>query len=410
MINCSVYIFGDLGGGHTQFPDDYARDIFEQFRRQEFHQQRSYKSQMAIHRNGNLMYYGYIRKLEKNSQYIGFCILLNGAMFTTVHRLFPLFENAVEKMILMGQIIGFDESGSFVPMVDKLSDEPQEVISLADMIRRGVDKMEAKTKPLPPVNYAVSKTEKTFFSMEASDKEVVEASVKYSFIYVYKDKQYETPALRGYESTIKTLSKEKKNLVSRYNELEHRYNELNRQKKQYRNVVILCVILVLCGVGLYFLKDSLDSTKLSLGVSQRQNAQKQKKITQLNDSLGGLRANVCDLTSSLASEKYKCEETARKLRFLKEFVSKQQPLIIKNTSFDFSTGRLSFDYYGLCNKEITLKVKAYSESSTCSNWTTLNIWEGEHSSSIYVNNSLVRSEWYSFELMLGDKIIGRGRH
>lgn len=163
MINCSVYIFGDLGCGHTQFPDDYARDIFEQFRRQEFHQQRSYKSQMAIHRNGNLMYYGYVRKLENNSQYIGFCILLNGAMFTTVHRLFPLFENAVEKMILMGEIIGFDESGSFVPMVDKLSDEPQEVISLADMIRRGVDKMEAKTKPLPPVNYAVSYRESTYF-------------------------------------------------------------------------------------------------------------------------------------------------------------------------------------------------------------------------------------------------------
>ena len=117
--------------------------------------------------------------------------------------------------------------------------------------------------------------------MEASDKEVVEASVKYSFIYVYKDKQYETPALRGYESTIKTLSKEKKNLVSRYNELEHRYNELNRQKKQYRNVVILCVILVLCGVGLYFLKDSLDSTKITSGVSQRQNAQKQKKSHSL---------------------------------------------------------------------------------------------------------------------------------
>ena len=31
------------------------------------------------------------------------------------------------------------------------------------MIRRGVDKMEAKTKPLPPVNYAVSKTEKDVF-------------------------------------------------------------------------------------------------------------------------------------------------------------------------------------------------------------------------------------------------------
>ena len=356
------------------------------------------------------MYYGYVRKLKKNSQYIGFCILLNGAMFTTVHRLFPLFENAVEKMILMGQIIGFDESGSFVPMLDKLSDEPQEVISLADMIRRKVDKMEAKTKPLPPVNYAVCKTEKTFFSMEASDSEVVEASVKYSFVYVGKDKQYDTPALRYQASTIQTLYKEKNDLLSRYHQLELRYNNLNRQKKQYRNVVILCLVLALCGVGLYFLKDSLDSTKLSLGVSQRQNAQMQKKITQLNDSLGGLRANVRDLTSSLASEKYKCGETERKLRFLKEFVSKQQPLIIKNTSFDFSTGRLSFDYYGLCNKEITLKVKAYSELSTCSNWTTLNIWEGEHSSSIYVNNSLVRSEWYSFELMLGDKIIGRGRH
>ncbi len=45
------------------------KEIYQNF----FAQARS-KSQIVIHRDKELMYYGYIRQLDKYSQYIGFCV------------------------------------------------------------------------------------------------------------------------------------------------------------------------------------------------------------------------------------------------------------------------------------------------------------------------------------------------
>ena len=88
MINSSIYIFGNFDGGYTQYPDNYAKNIYQKY----FVQSPS-KSQIIIHRENDLMYYGYVRKLDNNSQYIGFCVLLNGSMFSNISILFSIFEN-----------------------------------------------------------------------------------------------------------------------------------------------------------------------------------------------------------------------------------------------------------------------------------------------------------------------------
>ena len=60
MVNSSIYIFGSFDNGYTQYPDNYAKEIYQNF----FAQARS-KSQIVIHRDKELMYYGYIRQLDK---------------------------------------------------------------------------------------------------------------------------------------------------------------------------------------------------------------------------------------------------------------------------------------------------------------------------------------------------------
>ena len=72
-MNNSVYVFGNLGVGYTQYPEGYAQEIFYKF-----FEQSSARSQIVIHREKNLMYYGYVRKLDVPERYIGFCALLNG--------------------------------------------------------------------------------------------------------------------------------------------------------------------------------------------------------------------------------------------------------------------------------------------------------------------------------------------
>jgi len=86
-MNATVYLFGNFNSGYTQYPDDYTSDIFGKF-----HSNAKSTTQIAIHRNGNLMYYGYIRKLEQD-RYLGLCVVLNGLMLTRIDGLFSLFEN-----------------------------------------------------------------------------------------------------------------------------------------------------------------------------------------------------------------------------------------------------------------------------------------------------------------------------
>ena len=84
--------------------------------------------------------------------------------------------------------------------------------------------------------------------------------------------------------------------------------------------------------------------------------------------------------------------------------------LFKSTSFNFNTGWLSFEYYGYYEKTITLGVRAFDGNYSHSNSTTFNVKKGHHASFIYLSNHLISSRRYSFELLIGNKIIGGDRH
>ncbi len=405
MVNSSIYIFGSFDNGYTQYPDNYAKEIYQEF----FAQARS-KSQIVIHRDKELMYYGYIRQLDKYSQYIGFCVLLNGMMLTNVSNLFTVFENAIAEMVSRGDIIAFNEQGDIISTTNSLANKLQEVNAITAIIRNGIDGMDSYTKSLPPVNYSISNTEKKIFAYSDSNDTIIDASCKYAYTYVAKDKGCDTASLSGYKGVIRKLHKEKDDLASEYGKLKNQYDKLNKQKKQYRNVIVLCLIVALCGIGLFFLNDTLNSTQQTLEQSQNENVKKSNTIRNLNSNISTLNGNISNLESSLALEQSKREEAESELNNLKSIYQEEQPLFIKSTSFNFNTGRLSFEYYGYYEKTITLGIRAFDGDYSYSNSTTLTVEKGHHSSSIYLSCNLSSSRWYSFELLIGNKIIGGDRH
>lgn len=405
MVNSSIYIFGTFDNGYTQYPDNYAKEIY-----QNFFAQASSKSQIVIHRDKELMYYGYIRQLDKYSQYIGFCVLLNGMMLTNVSNLFTVFENAIAEMVSRGDIIAFNEKGDIVSTTNSLANKLQEVNAVTAIIRNGIDGMKSYTKTLPPVNYSISNTEQKVFTYSAPNDTLVDASCKYAYTYVAKDKGCDTTSLSGYKGIIRKLHKEKDDLSFEYGKLKNQYNKLNEQKKQYRNVVILCAVVAVCGIGLFFLNDTLNSTQQTLEQSQSENVQKGETIQKLISNITVLNGNINDLESSLSLEQSKREEAEAELNALKNIYQEQQPLFVKSTSFNFNTGWLSFDYYGYYDKTVTLGARAFDGYDSYSNSTTFTVEKGHHSASIYLSSNLSSSRWYSFELLIGNKIIGGDRH
>ncbi len=107
-MNTTTYIFGNLGTGYAQYPQDYTQNIFKNVNKKQ-----SSPAQLVIHRSNNLMYYTYTRHLERN-EYIGFCFLLNSVMISDLNGLFELFENTITHLSVSGEILKINNLGEIV--------------------------------------------------------------------------------------------------------------------------------------------------------------------------------------------------------------------------------------------------------------------------------------------------------
>lgn len=396
-MNCSVYIFGELSSGYTQYPEDSSSVILKTL-----YSHCKAPTQIVIHRDGSMMFYCYIRKLDGN-RYIGLGLAVNGYYISKIDELFSLFENTIERMARQGVFVHFVADGTLTTSLKVLNFEEEEIDTLAENLKLGFEMLGTIPQKLPRTDYTIAKDSMKEFCVADETHEIIRASYTYGFTYIYKEKDFDTVRMNSYRSILSRVNEENTVLKKRNAELQEQKQKILNEKKQYRNVVILCILIVVCGIGLFFLKNSLDSTKNNLEKAQSDIIQKKTTIETLNNS-------VTDLQMSLSEEQSRREKAEADFESFKKFLNDRQPFIVKKTSFSFSTGELSFDYYGLRDETVTLEVKAFNGDYSYSNSANMNVQKGHHSSSIYLSSSLNSSDWYSFELLIGNKIIGGDRH
>ena len=239
-MNITVSLFGNLNAGYTQYPDDYSREIYSHFSREAIK-----RSQISIHRNDSLMYYGYIRSLDKGVQYIGVCVLLNGVMFTQLDKLFLLFEKTVTNMIFAGEIIQVDKHGNLVSEINDLVGHQKEINRLVAFMRSEFSTMDdASVECLPPVSYGVPNNVEKHFSIETDDMhDIVSASCKYNYTYLYKEGDCETEYMSYIRKLIREIDNEKKILEEKYEALKSEYDKLKKRKSSFVPVILLSVAL-----------------------------------------------------------------------------------------------------------------------------------------------------------------------
>ena len=243
-MTCSVYVFGNMGKGYTQYPDDYAIKIL-----QEFKSLSTAPSQVIIHRDNNLMYYGYIRGLDNLLGYIGFCVLVNGMMLTQISQLFKIFEEEVAEMATKGEIISLNNKEEIIPVISSLNEKVYEIGLIASDLQNRIAHLMENAIKLPPVNYDVSVNSKKYFSILDEESEIVDATGKYGYTYVSKHENPDSAQLTGYKGVIRQMRDEKiqledeyKGVISQmrdehiqledeYNRLKNKYSQLERQSK-----------------------------------------------------------------------------------------------------------------------------------------------------------------------------------
>lgn len=404
-MNASVYLFGEFNSGYSQYPDDYASSIF-----QKFSANAKSTTQIAIHRDGNLVYYGYIRKLQQD-RYIGICVVLNGLILKRIDGLFSLFENTISNLVTNGKLIHFNEQGDLVTCVEKLYLNREEIDLLTESLRAGFKRFEAFSAPLPAVSYGTSKDSFKDFVVDDDQDEIIKSSYTNGYTYIYKSKGFNTAQLNSYKGVLSRAYKEKKELTEKYERLQAEHAKTLRQKKQFKFVLILFIVLLGCAIGLFSLNDNLNITRDALSSANDTISMQNDSLSSKTVQISNLHTENHELERSRQAEESRRVEAENNLEDFKSKIRNRQPFIVKSTSFSFSSGYLSFDYYGMTEGSVAVKVKAFNDNGECyTNSSNIYIEEGDNSASIYVSRSLDGDKWYSFELLKDNIILGGDRH
>ena len=218
-MNSTFYIFGKFNGSYAQFPVDYTQDIFQQLpNRSSFS-----NTQLVIHRDNNLMYYCYMRKLEQDN-FIGFCLLLNDAMIEEIPALFELFDNGISHLALAGEIVKINDNGDIVSNTDSLLSNRQTIQQIANNMMRDLNHLVETRKKLPAQSLAVSQDEIKRFNIRDDAKQIVDSALSYAFVFVTKDEDSQN--IDSYRSTIKRLKEETERMQKTIQTLQRNNEQL----------------------------------------------------------------------------------------------------------------------------------------------------------------------------------------
>lgn len=404
-MNATTYLFGEFNSGYVQYPDDYTSGIFCKF-----YENAKSITQLVIHRDGNLMYYGYIRKLEQE-HYIGLCVVLNGLLLTRIDGLFSLFEKVISKLIISGQLIHFNEQGEIVSCVEKLYTSKEELDILDELLCVGFEKLESHLISLPATSYGIFKDSSREFVLDDDLEEIIKSTHTNGYTFIYKSKGFNTNQMNSYKGVLTRVNKEKKELQENLEKLQKVYAETLRQKKQYKYVFVLFVVLSGCAIGLFFLNDNLKMTRSALSRANNTISTQMDSLDVLHNNYKKLYDGHKELRQTYQKERERRVIVEKDLENLNKRILNRQPFIVKGTTFDFHSGYLKFDYYGISDTTVTINIRAYNENGTSYNVSSnIAIESGDNSTSVYVSRSLDSGKWYSFEILKGNVIIGGDRH
>ena len=278
-MNCTIYLFGNLGQGLTLYPNDYTKDIFK-----EFISKASAPTQLIIHRDGTIMNYGYIRKIE-NDHLFGICVQINGQLVTAIKNLFEVFEDIITNIVVRGDILQLNKQGNIISATSNFTDKPQEVDRIIAYSQTELANLSSYCQTLPDIDYSSSYNDISNFKDSDNNQNIVNSSAKNGYTFVFKANDYDTLALNGYRSTLYSLNKENEANKRNISELNKELSVLKRQKKQMNVVVCLILILFIGSIVFYNTLDAKNKDIQSKQETIEIQSSANDKLTEENKEL-----------------------------------------------------------------------------------------------------------------------------
>lgn len=278
-MNSTVYLFGNYGQGITSYPIDYTQSLFDKFISES-----KAPTQLIMYRDGEIMNYGYIRRIE-NNHFFGLCIQINGQYLSTVKRLFDIFEDVIANIAVRGELIRINEQGNLIETTSLLSNNPKEVERVTDYCRNELNKIEGMCKKLPPIDYSTSNSDRNYFKEDDNAVKIITASLKNGCTFIYKKDDYDTLALAGYRSTLFKLNEKYTQATNHIKDLDNELTTLRKQKKQMGIVVCLILVLFIGSIVFFSVMESKDRHIEEQAATIVQQDSENKNLTQEKQKL-----------------------------------------------------------------------------------------------------------------------------
>lgn len=224
-----TYIFASVGNVFQQYTSDHT----DAFLRSVCNSCKT-EYQIAIHRDGNLMYYAFAHRVSASELY-GLCIVC-GEICINLQGLYDSLKQCIEMQAKKGILFKYDEKGVIRKNIVSFAQEPAEIDCLFRYVKQSLDKKDSFWEKLPPEDLSIPLHSKICFSFDEDGiSKIVDATRHYHNVFITPKNAIPS----SFAMTVARLNAENKKQLSINNSLK---NEISKLKNKQRNILWVCVL------------------------------------------------------------------------------------------------------------------------------------------------------------------------
>lgn len=298
-MNFSLYLIGNPNR-FLEYPIDSYSHQYQQFLNES-----NSESQIVVCRNEKLVRYVYFRQLPgQKGVFFGFVLVVTGVYCGHHKWLYDFFDNAYYDVLLKGRLLGF-EKNRYRYRIENFVEDIDEFKRIETYFRERINQSLGNSFLTIPTTCQIGRGECTL-SIEDDEVDVNAAVLKYDIVHVTNNAKS--------VSELELMQRMLSDMYSKHQKLEAEYKKVLNQKRNFKLVAVLSLIVISCAVGFFLLYDLLnvrDSTIKDLKVEiaskneavvecKMQNNSLSEQVSQYKKVIVELNQNVKRKNDSIA--------------------------------------------------------------------------------------------------------------
>ncbi len=278
-MNCTVYLFGNLGQGYTQYPSgENGFVVINDFFIEE-------PTQMVIQREDNLVCYKYF--YQGPSFYIGLCIVFNEVIARDVQNLYATLELLFDEHILRNPAL-FENS---TPKMIEFQESSEELKNVTTFFERMLSNSDFGYESIEPIGSATILQDTITLSLDTvNDDDVISALSKYKMVILCKNNEKQTINTL---SAINRIQKESEDWI-----VKTRNYDSSSRKYSLAFLIFLAVVISFFIPYLMFLSPKaqtqaqIDKIRNQIWYANNVREELSKKLSVITDSINMIQKEL----------------------------------------------------------------------------------------------------------------------